>query len=126
MKLALTIIQTGVGGTSWVTGEAGTLAVGEVKGSRETPVTLPSCNPRLAFTLSGLWVAGHWVGSKRGTLAGWANREGVETRAAGVTPRALYPRAAQAPSMGITDFGENTFQVTVTPFYIPSYWIFWT
>lgn len=28
--------------------------------------------------------------------------------------------------MGITDFGENSLQVTVTPFYFSSYWIFWT
>lgn len=49
-----------------------------------------------------------------GTLT-LANREGVETQAAGITPRALDPRAAEAPSVGITYFRENSFQVTVTP-----------
>ena len=43
-----------------------------------------------------------------------ANREGVETPAAGIAPRAPHPGAAQTPPVGITYFGENSCQVTVT------------
>lgn len=55
-----------------------------------------------------------------------ANRERVEAHTASITPRALDPRAAKAPSIGIAYFRENAFPVTVAPFYISSYWVFWT
>lgn len=43
-----------------------------------------------------------------------ADGERVETAAAGGTTGALDPWAAQAPPVGITDFGEHAFEVTVT------------
>lgn len=48
-----------------------TLAVGEIIGSWETPVTPLSCNSWPTFTLSSHWAAGHLVGSKGWTPAGW-------------------------------------------------------
>lgn len=44
-----------------------------------------------------------------------ANRERVEAHTASITPRALDPRAAKAPSIGIAYFRENAFPVTVAP-----------
>lgn len=43
-----------------------------------------------------------------------ADGERVETLTADGTPGALDPRAAQAPPVGITDFREHSFKVTVT------------
>lgn len=64
MKLALAIPQAGVQGTGGMAGTAGALAVGEVRGSGETPVTPLSSDPRLAFTLASHWVAGRLVGAE--------------------------------------------------------------
>lgn len=43
-----------------------------------------------------------------------ADGKGVGIWAAGITAGALHPRAAQAPSLGIADFWEYSFQLTVT------------
>lgn len=125
MELALAITQAGVSGPSWVTNTVGPLAVGKVIGSRETPVTLLSCYSRQAFTLASQRVTGYRIGSNGRALASLAYWEGIGALAAGVTPDALNPRAAQAPAAIVTDFWENAFQVAVTPFYIASYWVLW-
>lgn len=64
MKLALAMAQTGVYSSSWVTDIAGALAVGEIRGTRETPVALLSRDPWPALTLSSHWAAGRLVGPK--------------------------------------------------------------
>lgn len=64
MKLALAMAQTGVHSSGWVTDVAGALAVGEIRGARETPVAPLSRDPRLALALSSDWAAGRLVGPK--------------------------------------------------------------